>query len=102
MADLQAEKDQQALSAVQRFCSVPYNDHGTRDRNGLYPHDWAHLFQEVFHIYHGQPLHVEQAKPIAKVIRKRYPNRWDWNDMVSSLEAHEDILRIIKEGLGLP
>ena len=101
MADLQAEKDQQALRAVQRFCTVPYNDHGTKDRNGLYSHDWAFLVQEVFHVYHGQTLNVEQAKPHAKVIRESYPNRWDWNDTVGSLEAQEDILRIIKNRLGL-
>ncbi len=88
-----------ALTAVARFCSVPYKQHGGLQKSGpyegWYKHDWGHLVQEVNTIYGANRLSIFGAWNVGNQIRRRFANVYNWDAAVNAPGAHEMILDII-------
>ena len=103
MAETCAEKREQAMALIRLYCRRPFRDHGTKRSSGPYKgwhlHDWGHVVQRVYRMFHGLPLDIPSASLAAKLVRSEFPNRNDWEKLVNSDRAQVRMLELIEEGI---
>jgi hypothetical protein len=103
MADTCTEKREQAMALIRLYCRRPFRDHGTKRTSGPYKgwhlHDWGHVVQRVFRMFHGLALDIPSASLAAKLVRSEFPNRNDWEKRVNSVRAQARMLELIEEGI---
>jgi hypothetical protein len=103
MAETCTEKREQAMALIGLYCRRPFRDHGTKRSSGPYKgwhlHDWGHVVQRVFRMFHGLPLDIQSASLAAKLVRSEFPNRNDWEKRVNTVRAQARMLELIEEGI---
>lgn len=96
-------KREQALALIRLYCRRPFRDHGAKRTSGAYKgwhlHDWGHVVQRVFRMFHDLPLDIPSASQAAKLVRSEFPNRNDWETRVSSIRAQARMLELIEQGI---
>ena len=103
MAGTSTEKREQAMALIRLYCRRPFRDHGAKRSHGPYKgwhlHDWGHVVQRVYRIFHGLPLDIPSVSLAARLVRSEFPNRNDWEKRVSSARAQARMLDLIEEGI---
>src|SRR3954468_22514870 len=103
MTEISPEKKEQALALIRTYCRRPFRDHGAKRSSGPYKgwhlHDWGHVVQRVYRMFHDLPLDIPSASLAAKLVRSEFPNRNDWKTRVNSVRAQARMLELIEEGI---
>jgi hypothetical protein len=103
MIETCTEKREQAMALIRLYCRRPYRDHGAKRTSGPYKgwhlHDWGHVVQRVYRMFHDLPLDIASASLAAKPVRAEFPNRNDWEKRVGSARAQTRMLELIEEGI---
>jgi len=103
MTETSAEKREQAMSLIRLYCRRPFRDHGAKRTTGPYKgwhlHDWGHVVQRVYRMFHDLPLDIPSASLAAKPVRAEFPNSNEWEKRVGTPRAQMRMLELIEQGI---